>query len=97
MSNKFDKNEVINSLSSERLEAYRLSPNDTIENLVQAYLYNIELSEALYPALSLLEITLRNRLNNAIDKNIMPDWLIKEVNAQNILLNEEHTLLLNAS
>lgn len=97
MFDKFDKNEVINSISSERLEAYRLSPSDTIEDLVQVYLHNIELSEALYPALSLLEVTLRNRLNNAIDRNIIPDWLIKEAGTQNILLKEEYTLLLNAS
>ena len=76
MLNKLDKTEVINSISSERLEAYRLSPTDSIENLVQMYLHNIELAEALYPALALLEVTLRNRLNNAIARNIMPDWLI---------------------
>lgn len=97
MPDKLDKTEVINSISSERLEAYRLSPNDTIENLVQIYLHNIELAEALYPALALLEVTLRNRLNNAINRNIMQDWLIKEADTQNILLQDEYDLIVKAS
>lgn len=97
MPGNLDITEVLNSISSERLETYRLSPDDTVENLIRHYLHNIQLAEALYPALALLEITLRNRLNNAIDRNITPNWLVKETAAQSILLNEEYDLLTAAS
>lgn len=90
--------EIIKALSRERLETYRLAPTDLINDLVQRYLYNIELSQFLYPALSLLEITLRNHLNYAIDKFIKPDWLIEEAktNVPSILLPFEHGLLVQA-
>ena len=88
-----NKTEIINSISRERLETYRLSPNDTVEDLVRVYLHNIQLSEALYPALALLEVTLRNRLNNAIEKNIKPEWLIKEIKNIDILQKNEYEYL----
>jgi hypothetical protein len=91
-----NETEIFNSISRERLESYRLMSTDTIEDLARFYLQNIQLAEALYPALALLEITLRNRLSNAIEKNIKPDWLIKEVNTQSILFQDEHELLLNS-
>jgi len=89
--------EIIKDFSLERLESYRTSQNDTINDLVQNYLYNIELAEALYPALALLEITLRNHLNNAIEKNIKANWLIIELTNNYILLPNEYVLLEKAS
>ena len=91
-----NETEIKNSISIERLESYRLTPTDTIEDLIQLYLHNIKLAESLYPALALLEITLRNRLSNAIDKDIMSGWLTKEANLQNILLKSEYDLFITA-
>lgn len=89
--------EIIKALSKERLETYRQSPSDTISDLVQRYLYNIELSQFLYPALSLLEVTLRNHLSTAISTFIKPNWLLEEVTKPpTILLPFEHGLLLQA-
>ena len=91
-----NKIEIINDISKERLESYRTSPNDSIEDLIKTYLYNIKLSEALYPALSLLEITLRNHLNNSIGAIIKTDWLLSEVKNRSILLPNEYELLTSA-
>lgn len=90
--------EIIKALSKERLETYRLTPTDSTNDLVQRYLYNIELSQFLYPALSLLEVTLRNHLNSAIDQFIKPNWLLEEAKAStpSILLPFEHNLLMQA-
>jgi len=88
--------EIIKDISKERLESYRISVGDGIEDLIQAYLYNIKLSEALYPALALLEVTLRNHLNTEIDKLVKPDWLRSEVKTNTILLPNEYELLVNS-
>lgn len=92
------ESEIIKALSRERLETYRQSPTDSIDTLVQRYLYNIELSQFLYPALSLLEVTLRNHLNTAIDNFIRPNWLLDEAKTTtpSILLPFEHGLLMQA-
>ena len=44
----------------------------------------------------MLEVTLRNRICNAIEKLICKDWLIKELNCQNILEDKEYQKLLEA-
>lgn len=92
----FNETEIINSISSERLEVYRKTANDTIEDLTRLYLHNIQLAESLFPALALLEVTLRNHLNNAIDKYIKHDWLITELTEKSILLPKEYELLKNS-
>ena len=76
------KNELIEIITPVRLGAYG---NDNNEVLLEKYIYNLKLSEAFYPALSLLEITLRNRICNAIEKLICKDWLMQELSKQNIL------------
>lgn len=91
-----NKVEILNDISNERLESYRISPANSIEDLVKIYLYNIKLSEALYPALALLEVTLRNHLNNAIGKHLKADWLISEVKNRTILLPNEYEILTSA-
>jgi hypothetical protein len=56
------------AISAERLESYR--PNDQSSDLemVSTYLWNIALSEALYPSLQVLEIALRNSIHAALAK-----------------------------
>ena len=82
--------------SSSRLSSYKYDDNDTNAIIIKRYLYNIELSKALYPLLSILEISLRNRINKAVETVIISDWLLKEVNQQNVLLLNEHKKLIEA-
>lgn len=77
-----------------RISAYG---KESIDILIERYIYNLKLSEAFYPALSLLEITLRNKICNAIEKLICKDWLINELKIQNILENKEYQKLLDSA
>jgi hypothetical protein len=51
--------------SDVRLQSYRQSDQDDIDTVVH-YLWNLRLSEALYPILALFEVTLRNQIHNAL-------------------------------
>jgi len=88
------KDELIEIITPVRLGAYGSWDNDKLLNL---YVYNLKLSEAFYPALSLLEITLRNKICNAIEKLICRDWLMQELNKQNILADKEYQKLLESA
>ena len=57
---------LIELFSENRLSSYKYSSSDTDSVALERYLYNIELSKSLYPLLSILEIALRNRINEAI-------------------------------
>jgi hypothetical protein len=50
------------ALSNERLHEYRRTPSDPALQRLGLYAWNIALCEALYPALHLCEVTLRNSL-----------------------------------
>lgn len=86
-----NKTALIEIITPVRLRAYG---NECDEILLDKYIYNLRLSEAFYPALSLVEITLRNRICNAIDKLICKDWLINEINEQKLLADKEYKKLL---
>lgn len=62
----FDELSII--FSQERLNGYlnHVTCNQNKENALAAYSWNLELSQSLYPALQILEISLRNSLNQAI-------------------------------
>ena len=87
---------LVKLFSSNRLNSYKYDNNDTYSIVLERYLYNIELSKSLYPLLSFLEISLRNRINQAIETVIQQDWLLKEHNQQNILFPNEYKKLLEA-
>lgn len=53
--------------SDVRLQSYRQSDRDEIETVV-VYLWNLRLSEALYPILAIFEVTLRNAMHNALSE-----------------------------
>lgn len=61
-------------LSSARLRGYRVAPEEPDEIALGRYLWNIALAEALYPAMHLLEVSLRNALDGAISAYAGPDW-----------------------
>ena len=86
--------ELLEIITPVRISAYG---KESIDILIERYIYNLKLSEAFYPALSLLEITLRNKICNAIEKLICKDWLINELKIQNILENKEYQKLLDSA
>ena len=88
------KDELVEIITPVRLGAYGDVDNSILLN---EYVYNLKLSEAFYPALSLLEITLRNRICNAIEKLICKDWLLQELNKQSILADKEYQKLLESA
>lgn len=61
------------ALSQERLEAYRRKQEDSDIDLVSRYLWNINLSESLYPLLHGLEIALRNQVHQQATKHFQTD------------------------
>nr|MDR9900949.1 Abi family protein [Aetokthonos hydrillicola Thurmond2011] len=65
---------LIELLSPERLNSYGLgtAPESLV---IKRYEWNIALSESLYPALSLLEIGLRNRMDAALINVYGSQWL----------------------
>ena len=65
----FDELSII--FSQERLDGYlnHAKCNNSKTDALIAYSWNIELSQALYPALQILEITLRNSLHQALSTN----------------------------
>ena len=57
-------------ITNERLNSYKnvFKHSDDME-LVGAYLWNIQICSALYPLLSIAEVTLRNSIDNALSKD----------------------------
>lgn len=86
--------ELIDTITPVRLKAYGDDSNDI---LLEKYIYNLKISESLYPALSLLEVTLRNKICYAIEALICKDWLINELNHQNLLLDKEYKKLVETA
>ena len=69
----FDELTVI--FSQERLEGYlsHTHCNNSKNEALIAYSWNIELSQAFYPALQILEIALRNSLDKSITENFQTE------------------------
>ena len=59
---------IIENISVDRLSSYKFDENDSTDLILSRYVYNVQISESFYPVLSALEISLRNRLYNAIAK-----------------------------
>jgi hypothetical protein len=80
--------EAVEILSRDRLAGYTLDggPNSD-QHLLGRYLYNLAVSEALYPMLHTLEVVLRNRIHEAaslafpivpkrrLDYHLFPCWI----------------------
>ena len=84
------------TLSIERLLSFKQSDNDTIDVLIDRYKNNLRISQALYPELSTLEITLRNAIDTMLKGCISETWLEDEIKQQKILSNHDHEMLLSA-
>lgn len=57
---------VQRALSESRFEAYRTHSDESLEAVLGRYRWNLALCMALYPALGLLEVSLRNNLHGAL-------------------------------
>ena len=66
------------SASEVRLQSYRESEQDDVDTVVH-YLWNVRLSEALYPILAIFEVTLRNQIHNALTERYgTAEWFNKK-------------------
>lgn len=88
-----ERNLINENLSFKRLLAYQIDQNELISTTMAQYLWNIELSKALYPLLHLVEVSLRNRLNVFIGNYLKDsEWLLKN----NILKEIEKKMVVDA-
>lgn len=89
-----DTGKIIENISIARLSSYKIDDNDSIDVILDRYIYNVQISESFYPVLSALEIALRNRLYNAVASLKGNNWLPDEINTQKILSDNERNILL---
>ncbi len=70
----FDELSIV--FSQERLDGYlsHAKCNNSKTDALMAYSWNMELSQSLYPALQILEITLRNSLHQALSVNFDTEY-----------------------
>ena len=70
--NTFDS--LKNSISEERLAVYRADGVDDTTAIAR-YIYNIALCKSLYPLINVFEVTLRNRIDKALENYYKQlDW-----------------------
>ena len=84
------------TLSVERLLSFKVDDNDTVDTLIQRYKTNLRISQALYPELSTLEVTLRNAIDTMLKTCISETWLEDEIKQKRILTDHEHAKLITA-
>lgn len=66
--NNMDPNAIQKIISSERLSPYLAFHNGNLNDALIHYKTNIEISEAFYPLLSILEIGLRNNIDQQLKR-----------------------------
>ncbi|GAB3423271.1 hypothetical protein [Niabella aquatica] len=64
-------------LSSPRFNVYLAKTNNNFGRAYQLYKTNIELSEAFYPVLSVLEISLRNAVHETLKQHFQDEYWFK--------------------
>lgn len=89
-------NRFASTISIERLLSFRQSENDTVDVLIERYKANLLISQAFYPELSTLEITLRNAIDTMLKSCISETWLEDELIQRKILTEHEHEKLIKA-
>lgn len=83
-------------ISIERLKSFVWNETDNYDDIITRYKLNIKISQALYPELSILEVSLRNTIDTMLKKYISETWLEDEIQKQNILQEFEHESLIKA-
>ena len=87
---------ITENISADRLSSYKYLDSDNIDLILSRYIFNVQISESFYPVIAALEISLRNRLYNAVAKLKSNNCLLDEINNKNILSENEHNILLEA-
>ena len=64
---------IINFISKERFLPYLLKYENNFDKTIQHYKANISISEALYPLISILEVSLRNKIHHHLIKKYNTD------------------------
>ena len=82
------------AVSHERLKSHQRHSLETNTELLSTYMWNIALSEAIYPVLHNFEIAVRNSFYDAISRSFHENWL-HEIDAE-ILLEKEVGIVKNA-
>ena len=75
------------AVSHKRLKSHQCYPSETDTDLLSTYLWNIALSEAIYPVLHNFEIAVRNSFYEAISRFSHENWL-HEIDTDVLLENE---------
>ena len=88
---KYDK-----TYSVERLSSFAYSENDTINDIIDNYSNNIQISLAIYPELCTLEIILRNALDSLLKNIFSENWIEEEVKNNKFLDEYDYQTLLKA-
>ncbi len=83
------------NISIERLKSFIRNESDTIEIVLSRYIDNIQISQSLYPELSILEITLRNSIDSMLKANFSENWLEEEIEFNKLLAEKDYNTLLN--
>ncbi len=84
------------TIGAERLKSFIYNENDTLDIVIERYKNNIKVSQALYPELSILEVTLRNAIDTMLKTNVSANWIEDEVQKRSLLLENEHLKLIRA-
>jgi hypothetical protein len=65
--------------SSARVHRYLLATNNSTSKAVKLYKANLKISQAFHPLLGILEVILRNRLNDILTSHFTdPDWILNQ-------------------
>lgn len=72
-------NKIQKTTSVERIESFAIDNSNNLDVVLARYANNITISQALYPELSTLEITLRNSINFMLKNLFGENWLAEEV------------------
>lgn len=72
-----DEATVRQALSADRFSTYLGWAKGNHDRALELYALNIQVSEALYPALQMLEVVLRNRIHAVMSEALGPEWLLQ--------------------
>lgn len=84
------------NISQERLQSFICSHYDTINDVIERYINNIKISKALYPELSVLEVSLRNAINSVFENRFSKFWIENEIKDNKLLDEDDYKLLMTA-
>lgn len=82
--------------SFERIVSFLSTENDTEDKVIDKYNDNIRISQALYPELSVLEVTLRNAIDTVLKIHFGENWIENEVKSNSLLDEYDYNTLLKA-